>query len=182
MALSRERKEEIVAGLTARLQNAQGIVFTHYRGLDVDEMIDLRAKLRESGATYHVVKNTLLGRIFEAAGLGTPDPELLSGPTAIAVLTDDLSGPTKTLFKVAKDTEILEIRGGYLGTSQLNAAGVEALSKLPSREELLSTLLGTIGAPSRQLVTVIAAPMRDLVGVISARVREGKGQGESEAA
>ncbi len=174
MALSRKRKEVIIAGLVERFESAQGIVFTHYRGLDVDQLSDLRGKLRESGATFHVVKNSLLSRVFEAAGREAPDPELLRGPTAIAVLGDDLSSPTKVLFKVAKDTEILEIRGGYLGESLITAAGVEVLSKLPSREEQLAILLGTISAPSRQLVTVISAPMRDLVGVLSARVREGE--------
>ena len=174
MALSRERKEAIVAGLIERFESAQGIVFTHYRGLDVDQMSELRGALRESGATFHVVKNTLLSRAFEAAGRDVPSDELLSGPTAIAVLSDDLSGPTKALFEIAKETEILEIRGGYLGESLLDVAGVEALSKLPSREELLSMVVGTISAPSRQLVTVLSAPMRDLVGVLNARVREGE--------
>lgn len=179
MALSRKRKEVIIADLIERFESAQGIVFTHYRGLDVDEMSELRGALRQSGATFHVVKNSLLSRVFEASGREIPDAEMLSGPTAIAVLSDDLSGPTKALFKFAKSTEILEIRGGFLGTSVLDAAGVEALSKLPSREELLAQLLGTISAPSRQLVTVISAPMRDLVGVLNARVREGEAEAEA---
>ena len=133
---------------------------------------DLRAK----GAEFHVVKNTLTLRALADAGMEAP-VELLSGPTGLAFLFDDLSGPTKALKDCAKDTNILTIRGGLMGGSVLAAKGIEALADLPSREQLLAQLLGVLQAPQRQPVTILNTPLRDLVGGINAHAAS-----EAEAA
>lgn len=183
MPLSRAKKETIVAHMAERIGSAEALVFTHYRGLDVEQISELRGKLRPVGASLHVVKNTLLGRAFERAGREVPDAEMLSGPTAVAVLTEGLSEPAKILLEFAKESEILEVMGGYLGVDPLDSAGVVAMSKLPTREELLGQILGVISGPSRQLVTVLNAPMHDLVSVLQARVRAGgDGAGGVDAA
>jgi len=172
MPLTRARKEALVDAMAARLGSAQAVIVTRYRGLDVAELTELRGKLRAGGATYHVIKNRLLRRAFEAAELEPPPDELLSGPTAIAVLSEDLSGPSKALLEFAKKHELLEVAGGMMGGSALDAKGIEALSKLPTREEILSQLVGVLKAPQRNLVSVLAAPGRDLVRVIDAKARK----------
>lgn len=174
MALSRKKKEAIVADMAERLGGMSGLVVTEYRGLDVAQMSEIRNKLREHDATYHVIKLSLAKLAFEQAGLDPLPEDLLAGPVALAVLGEDVSRPSKALLEFEKEFDELEVKGGMLEGSALDAAGVEMMSKLPTREELLGQIVGTIAAPSRQLVTVLAAPMRDLVGVINARVEKGE--------
>lgn len=172
LPLSRERKHELVDAMAERLGSASAVIVTHYRGLDVAALTELRGKLRTGGASYHVIKNRLLRRAYELAELEPPPAELLSGPTAVAVLGDDLSGPAKAMLEFAKKHEQLLVVGGYMGGQVLDAKGVEALSKLPTREELLSQLVGVLQAPQRNLVSLLAAPGRDLVRVIDAKVKK----------
>lgn len=178
MALSRKKKEAIVADMAERLGGMSALVVTEYRGLTVAEMSDIRNKLRESDATFHVIKLSLAKLAFEKAGLDPLPEDLLAGPVALAVLGEEVSAPSKALLKFEDDIDDLHVKGGLLEGTVLDAAGVEMMSKLPTREEVLGQIVGTIAAPSRQLVTVLAAPMRDLVGVINARVQAG----EEEAA
>lgn len=172
LPLSRERKQELVEAMAERLGSASAVIVTHYRGLDVAGLTDLRGKLRAGGASYHVVKNRLLRRAYELAELEPPPAELLSGPTAIAVLGDDLAGPAKAMLEFAKKNELLTVVGGYMGGNVLDARGVEALSKLPTRDELLAQIVGVLQAPQRNLVSLLSAPGRDLVRVIDAKVKK----------
>lgn len=178
MPLKRDEKERIVADFTERVKEAEAVIITDYRGLDVAEISQLRRDLREGGSQFQVIKNTLVRRVFENAQLEVPD-EMMLGPTAVAILTDDLAGPAKALLKCAKDTESLVIKGGLMGGRFLDAKGVEALSELPTRDELLAQVLGVFTAPQRSTVTVLQAPMRDFLGVLRARVDAGE---EAEAA
>ncbi len=173
MALKRREKEVVVADMAERLKRAEAIVITDYRGLNVSQFEDLRGKLRAAGSEIAVVKNSLLKRAMEQAGIA-PQDQLLTGPTAVAFFYDDLSKPAKALREAAKTTEILSIKGGFMGASLLDAKAVEALADLPTRDELLATLLSVIQAPQRNLVTVIGAPMRNLLNVLNARVAEGE--------
>jgi large subunit ribosomal protein L10 len=172
MPLKRDEKERIVADFTERVKEAEAVIITDYRGLDVAEISQLRRDLRESGSQFQVIKNTLMRRVLDNAQLDVPH-EVLLGPTAVAILAEDLSGPAKALLKCAKDTESLVIKGGLMGGRFLDEKGVEALSKLPTREELLGQVLGVFTAPQRNTVTVLHAPMRDFVGVLRARVDAG---------
>ncbi len=167
MPLSRARKKEIVATMVEHLSSSTAVVVSDYRGLDVHELQTLRTQLRESGATMHVIKNTLATLAFNQAGI-EPPTALLSGPTAITVLGEEVSKPTKALLDFAEDHDDLEVRGGMLEGKVLDESGVLMMSKLPTKEEVLTQIVGVIAAPSRQLVSVLNAPLRDLVGVINA--------------
>ena len=153
--------------MVERLRDSTAVVVSDYRGLDVSEFQDLRTKLRESGATMHVIKNTLAAIAFEQAEIEVPT-ELLNGPTAIAVLGEEVSKPAKALLDFADEHDHLEVRGGMLEGKVVGLDGVEMMSRLPTKEEVLTQIVGVIAAPSRQLVSVLNAPLRDLVGVINA--------------
>jgi large subunit ribosomal protein L10 len=168
LPLTRSEKVAAVEALTERIQGAEAIVVTDYRGLSVDQLGQLRRQMRSTGAEFHVVKNTLTLRALAEAGMQAPG-ELLTGPTALAFLHDDLSGPVKALKECAKETNILAIRGALMGGAVLDAKGAEALADLPSRAQLLSQLAGILQAPQRQLVTLLQAPARDLVSVLKAQ-------------
>jgi large subunit ribosomal protein L10 len=169
MPLKRDEKERIIADFAERVQEAEAVIITDYRGLDVAEISQLRRNLREAGAQLRVIKNSLAQRAFDAAGIEIPE-EMLLGPTAVALLFDDLSGPAKALLKCAKNTERLSIKGGLMQGTVLDEGGVKALSTLPTRDELLSLVLGVFVAPQRDFVTVMQAPLRDFVGVLRAHV------------
>jgi large subunit ribosomal protein L10 len=151
--LSREQKEEVIADLRDRVQRASSVLAVDYRGLTVDEMTDLRHKLREAGegqVEYRVAKNTLLK-------LATRDTAMeglqsfLTGPTAVAFAYEEASAVAKVLVNYAKDNEKLEIKGGVVDGEVIDLAGVQALSKLPGKQELRGMLAGTIQAPLRNL-------------------------------
>jgi large subunit ribosomal protein L10 len=146
--LSREQKEEVIADLRDRVQRASSVLAVDYRGLTVDEMTDLRHKLREAGegqVEYRVAKNTLLK-------LATRDTAMeglqsfLTGPTAVAFAYEEASAVAKVLVNYAKDNEKLEIKGGVVDGEVIDLAGVQALSKLPGKQELRGMLAGTIQA------------------------------------
>lgn len=173
MPLTRSQKVAVVEDMAARLKEAEALVVADYRGLSDAEMKALRAELRKSGVTMTVIKNTLVRRAFEMAELEPPD-SLLSGPTAIALFGEDVSTPAKAILDFAKKHELLEVKGGMLEGQVLNADGVEMMSKLPTKDEVRSMIVGVLQAPSRQLVSLAQAPMRDLLGVLRARVEKGE--------
>ncbi|GAP61691.1 large subunit ribosomal protein L10 [Ardenticatena maritima] len=174
MPITRAKKEALVADLTERSQRAQAIIFTEYRGLTVAEMTDFRRQLREKapGSVYMVAKNTLLRLALSQAGLPVPE-ELLTGPTAVLFAEEDPAAAAKTLLAFAKDHELLKVKGGIVTGQIVDEAGIEALSKLPSREELLATLIATIQAPAQKLVMLLQAPQRDLILTLKAYAEQG---------
>ena len=171
MAISKEKKQQIVATLVEEFQKAQGVIFTDYRGLTVSEMNQLRVRLREKGTPFRVAKNTLTRLALQQVGLPVPD-EYLRGPTAIAFLRDDVAEPVKVLVDFAKETKILEIKGGLLGTQLVDAEAVNELTKLPSRQELLGQVLSLIHGPPAQLTQMIQAPATELVQTLEAPLTE----------
>ncbi len=165
MALNRSQKEQIVETMAARLKDAGALIVADYRGLSVAELTDLRVRLRKSGSELHVIKNTLVKRAFSMAGLETPET-LLSGPTAVALFFENLSEPAKTMLDFAKTHEAMSLKGGVVEGKGFGPAGVEMLSKLPTKDEVRGMILGVVQAPARQLAGVLQAPLRDLVSVI----------------
>jgi len=136
-----------------------------YSGMTVAEMTELRAKLREKGATIRVVKNRLAkialkGKPFEAAA------EKFTGPVAIAWAEDMISAP-KVAVEFAKDSDSFEVLGGFMGDEIFDTAGVEALSKLPSREELISMAAQLLLAPVTSISSALNSPARSLAGAIA---------------
>jgi len=165
--LNRNTKQEVVAELNGKMAQATATFVADYRGLTVDEVNDLRGKLRDAGVDYQVVKNTLLKLAIKDTGNACIE-EFLAGPTAIAIAGEDPVAPAKVLSDFAKSNDKFELKGGSLDGKVLDLAGIKALSDLPSREVLLAKMLGSINAPVSNFVGVLAAVPRSLVQVLAA--------------
>ena len=175
MANIRPEKQAAVAGLKEQLSSAKGAVLTGYRGLTVAQDMKLRAKLREAGVTYHVVKNTMVRIAANEIGLEGLDP-VLNGTTALAVSADDAVAPAKVIYEFIKEnklenTEVLTIKAGLVEGKVINVEEVKALASLPSREVLIAKVLGSMQAPISGVVNVLQGTIRNAVYVLDA-IRE----------
>ena len=153
MALNREAKASMIADVSAQLAKAQAVIVAEYRGLDVSSMTELRRKARQSGVYLRVLKNTLVRRAIA----GTPFEKLsyqMVGPLIYGVSQDPVA-VAKVLQDFAKANERLVIRAGALPNSIIDANAIKALAALPSREELLAKLLGTMQAPTVKFVQTL---------------------------
>jgi large subunit ribosomal protein L10 len=171
LPVTRERKAELVGALSAELKQAQAVVLTDYRTLKVSDLQGIRNELRGMHARYHVAKNTLLELALQDAGLPVPT-HMLQGPTAIAFLQDDLSGPAKKLSEFFKEKE-LPIKGAIVGRTIYDAKGVEDLATLPTRPELYATVLGALQGPAASLVGVLNGALSQLISTLQARADQG---------
>src|SRR5437660_7408922 len=171
--MKREQKEQVVDELTQRLKAAETLLVADYRGLTMTQIDALRTRLLESGARFTVVKNTLTRRAAEAAGTEAL-LALLDGPSAIAFLeTDgDMLAAAKALADSARETNVLEIRGGIMQGRAVTAAEVETLAKLPPVDVLRGQVLGAIVAPLTTFVGLLNAPLQNLVGLVDARIEQ----------
>ncbi|MFN3701738.1 MAG: 50S ribosomal protein L10 [Alphaproteobacteria bacterium] len=164
--MSRAQKEAEVKELNERFANDEMVVVTHYSGLTVKEISDLRAKLRAEGASFKVTKNKLAKLAVKGTKFENMS-DLFTGPTGIATSTDPVAA-AKVAHNFAKTNKKLIIVGGALGEKILSADEVDQLAKLPSLDELRSKLVGLLVAGPTKLVGVLQAPARDLVGVTKA--------------
>lgn len=149
-----ELKQPIVQAIASEIEGAQSVVLVDYRGLTVAQDTELRKQLREAGVTYKVYKNTMMKRAFE----GTEFEGLegcLEGPSAIAISKDDATAPARIICNFAKDAPALELKGGVVEGTVYDIAGLTELSKIPSREVLLSRLLGSMQSPIANFARVI---------------------------
>jgi large subunit ribosomal protein L10 len=180
--MKREQKEQVVEELTARLRAADTLLVADYRGLTMPQIDELRTRLLESGARFTVVKNTLTRRAAEAAGTEAL-LTLLDGPSAIAFLEadGDMVAAAKALADSARETNVLEIRGGIMQGRAVTAEEVASLATLPPAEVLRGQVLGAIIAPLTALAGLLNAPLQNLVGLIDARIEQLGGE-EAEAA
>jgi large subunit ribosomal protein L10 len=180
--MKKEDKERVVAELTERLRTTETLIVADYRGLTMPQIDELRTKLIEHGARFAVVKNTLTRRAAEAAGSDAL-LALLDGPTAIAFLESegDPVAVAKALVDAARDTRVLEVRGGLLEGRPVQAADIESLAKLPPFEVLRSQVLGAITAPLTAIIGLFTAPLQDLYGLIDARIEQLQAQGDTSA-
>lgn len=166
MGMSRAKKEEEIVSLNKRFNDDEAVVVTHYSGLTVAEMTELRTELRKNGASFKVAKNRLAQRALKGTKFeGISD--MFAGPTGIATSKDPIAA-AKVTFEFAKKNQKLVIIGGGMGETVLNAKGIEALAKLPSLDEIRSKLVGLLVAGPTKLVGVLQAPARDMVGVTKA--------------
>jgi large subunit ribosomal protein L10 len=182
--MKREHKEQVVDELTQRLKAAETLLVADYRGLTMPQIDELRTRLLASGARFTVVKNTLTRRAAEAAGADAL-LALLDGPSAIAFLEadGDMVAAAKALADSARETRVLEIRGGIMQGRAMTAAEVETIAALPPEEVLRGQVLGAIVAPLTSFVGLLNAPLQNLVGLIDARIEQlGGEQAEPEAA
>lgn len=160
-------KQEVVAGIKEKLEQAQSVVFVDYRGLTVAEVTELRNKMRAAGVEYKVLKNTMVRRAAEDLGIEGLD-SILEGPTAVAFGMQDPASPAKILMDFAKATKKTQIKGGVLDGRMIDVDGVKYLSELPSREELLAKMLGSLNAPMTGLVMVLSGVTSKFVRTLEA--------------
>ena len=163
--MDRAQKEKVVEELGQIFESSGVVVVAHYAGLTVAEMQDLRARLRAAGGSVRVAKNKLAKIALE----GKPNAslaDLLTGMTVLSYSEDPVAA-AKAAQSYAKDNKKFEILGGAMGGNALDAAGVEAVSKLPSREELISTIAGMIGAPASNIAGAIGAPASNIASILS---------------
>ncbi len=151
-----ESKKAVVAAITERLKSAQAGVIADYRGLTVAQDTELRKKLREAGVEYSIVKNTLTRFAANEVGLGELDP-VLHGPTALATSDSDVVAPAKILVEFAKDNEQLEIKAGFVDGKVIDADEVKVYASIPSKEVLISKMMGSLQAPISSLVRALDA-------------------------
>ncbi len=167
MALTRKEKEKIVLELHEKFKNSAAVLLTNYQGLTVAAMNELRTKLRDVDGEFKVSKNTFMkmaAKETDVEGLS----EYFEGPNAIALAYEDPVAVAKALVEFAKDNEALEIRAGVLNGKYMDADGIVALSKLPSREVLLAKLLSVLVATPTNMVQVLAAVPRKLLYALKA--------------
>ena len=149
-----ELKQPVVAAIAEDIKDAASVVLVDYRGLTVTEDTALRKQLREAGVIYKVCKNTMMRRAFEGTEFAGLD-EFLNGPSAIAISKDDATAPARILCKFAKDAKALELKAGVVEGEVYDVNGLTELSKIPSRDELISKLLGSLQSPITNLARVL---------------------------
>lgn len=165
--MNKEEKVRELQSLAERVKKAQVMIFADYRGLKVSEVTELRSKLRQGDSSFKVVKNRLFKRVLKEQGLGLLE-KYFTGPTGLASSEVDPVGPAKMLVDFAKSHERFELKGGYLEGRDLSPADIQALAKMPSREELLSRMLGSLNAPATNMAGVLAAVPRKLLYALNA--------------
>lgn len=149
-----ELKQPIVDEISEQIKDAQSVVIVDYRGLTVAQDTDLRKQLREAGCTYKVYKNTMMKRAF--AGTDCEQlSDLLEGTNAVAISKDDATAPARIIAKVAKDAPALEIKAGIVEGTLYDADGMKTIASIPSRDELLSRLLGSLQSPITNFARVL---------------------------
>ena len=149
-----ELKKPIIDEIAENIKDAQSVVLVDYRGLTVEQDTNLRKQLREAGITYKVYKNTMMNFAFKGTDFESLAP-LLEGPSAVAISKEDATAPARVLAKFAKTTPALELKGGVVEGVYYDAKGIGSIASIPSREELLSKLLGSIQSPIANFARVM---------------------------
>jgi large subunit ribosomal protein L10 len=163
--VDRAQKEKVVEELGQIFESSGVVVVAHYAGLTVAEMQDLRARMRKNGGSVRVAKNKLAKIALE----GKPCESIANLLTGMTVLTysEDPVAAAKVAEDFAKDNKKFEILGGAMGNTALDRAGVEAVSKMPSREELIASIVGCIAAPAANIAGAIGAPASNIASILS---------------
>ncbi len=167
MAITKERKNELVTQYSEWVKSSKALVLTQYVGLTMKDIDGLRAKVRENGGEFHIIKNTLAKLAFEQAGLPVQAGQF-EGSTAIVFAFMDAPATVKTVTDFVKSSEFLKIKGGFLEKQALTPEGVKALADLPPLPIVRGQLLGTLLAPASRLVRTLAEPGRMIAAVIKA--------------
>ena len=165
-------KEAVVRELNEKFDQAKSLVITDYMGLNVQEITELRSRLREAGVQFKVIKNTLAKIAADQAQL-EDIADYFSGPTAIAFGMEDVVSPAKILVDFAKEHEILDIKAGFLNGEVIDEQKVISLSKIPGRDELLAKALASMKSPVSGLVNVLKGNLSNLINVLN-QIKEEK--------
>ncbi len=167
MAITKERKEEILETYRDWLKRSQAVILVEYTGANMKNMDAIRAKIRESGGEFHVIKNTLARRAFADNGWDLPEGYLAQS-TAVSFAFTDPASTAKALADATKGMELIKVKGGFMAGQALNPAQVKALADLPPLPVVRAQLLGMLQAPAGKLVRTIAEPARSLASVFRA--------------
>lgn len=174
MPKTRKEKEKIVQDLAQDLNKAKSLVFTDYQGLTVNDIQELRDKIQEKEGDYKVIKNSLFQKALNKSELKGIETGELKGPLALGIGFADEVAPAKEIHTFAKEKELPKVTGGVLEGKYLDEKEITALAKLPSKEELLAKVVGSINAPVSGLVNVLAGNIRNLVSILN-NIKEAKG-------
>jgi large subunit ribosomal protein L10 len=167
LAFSKQAKEQMQSRYADWLDKSQAVVLLEFHGMTMKDMNVLRAKVRDAGGEIHVVKNTVLGRAMQSAGIHF-DAKTLEGPVAVSYAFSDPPGLAKVLSDATAKSEIFKIKGGFLGKQALTPVDVKSLADLPPLPVMRARLLGVLQAPATQLVRTISEPARSLAAVVKA--------------
>jgi large subunit ribosomal protein L10 len=168
--MARADKEKFIASMQGDLSRAMGVLFVDYTGLTVDEADKLRKKLRDADVAYKVVKNSLMRRALSATPFADAEKCLRGTPTGVVLGFEDPVTAAKLTYEFLKDCEHLKVKGGVVDNKAISVSEVEALSKLPSKEELQGAVVGLAMSPGRNLAGQLKHSSGKLVGAIEALV------------
>ena len=163
--MDRAQKEQLVEDLGQIFESSGVVVVSHYEGMTVAEMQDLRAQMREAGGSVRVAKNKLAKIALEGKPCASI-AEYLTGMTVLAYSEDPVAA-AKVVDKYAKGNDKLVVLGGAMGDQALDPAGVKTVAGMPSREELIASIAGCIGAPASNIAGAIGAPASNIAGILS---------------
>jgi len=167
LALSKQKKNEVVEQYKEWLTKSQSVILVEYTGATMKDMENIRSQVRESDGEFHVVKNTLMKLAFEASGFSIPEG-LLENSSAASFAFSDPAATAKALSEAVKGLDAIKVKGGYIGQEMLDVEHVKALSDLPPLPVVRGQLLGVLQAPASKLVRTIAEPARSLAAVFQA--------------
>ena len=167
MAITKERKEEVLSQYADWMKRSQAVILVEYTGVRMKDLDNIRAKIREAGGEFHVVKNTLARRAFADNGLEVPSDYLVKS-TAVSFAFTDPATTAKALTDATKGLEFVKVKGGFMGNQALDAAQVKSLAEMPPLPVVRAQLLGVLQAPAGKLARTIAEPARGLAAVLKA--------------
>ena len=167
MAISKQRKEEVLSQYSEWIKKSEAVILVEYSGARMKDIDGIRAKIRDAGGEFHIVKNTLVRRAFADNGMELPADYLVKS-TAISFAFTDPASTAKALTESTKGSQFVKVKGGFMSGKSLTAAQVKALSDMPPLPVMRATLLGVLQAPASKLVRTLAEPARGLAAVIQA--------------
>ena len=165
-----EIKKQQVQEMAAKINEAGSVILADYRGLTVEEDTELRSKMRAEGIEYKVIKNNIIRHAIQGTDLEGLS-EFLVGPTSMAVSNDEVA-PAKIMFEFAKKLIVFELKAGAVDGNVVDVAGIEQLAKLPSKEQLIAKMLGSMNSPLTGLVTVLNANIKGLAVALNAIIEK----------
>jgi large subunit ribosomal protein L10 len=171
LAISKQRKEEVQAQYADWVNRSEAVILVEYSGAKMKSIDAIRAKIRETGGEFHIVKNTLARRVFAENGMDIPADYLVKS-TAVLFAFKDPASSAKALTESTKGNEFVKVKGGLMGGKALSAAQVKMLSEMPPLPVMRATLLGVLQAPAGKLVRTLAEPARGLAAVIKAHAEQ----------
>jgi len=167
LAISKEKKEELVANYHDLVTNSNGLIITSFSGVSVKELEIVRRQIRDLGGEFHIVKNTLFALAMNKVGMSLPE-ETYTGTTAIGFANEEIPAVAKVIVDLARDVEAVSLKGGLIEKIVYDAAQVEMLANLPPLPVLRAQLLSTLQAPGSSIARALASSVRQLVNVTKA--------------